>query len=107
MTVEVQPLAPLSAPISTNFTESYAAVVLPLVSGHLTGSSAVLFYELDWDQGTNGVNWSVYTVTSSLNVVVTNLTSGDQYQFKYRVQNILGWGPFSPVLTITAMVAPF
>ena len=57
VTVQVNPLAPLVAPISVNYTESYAEVVLTQISGSLTGSAQVLFYELSWDMGTNGYLW--------------------------------------------------
>jgi hypothetical protein len=106
VTVQVDPLAPLVAPISVNYTESYAQVVLTQITGSLTGSAQVLFYELSWDMGTNGYLWSPYTVTSGLQVLVTALSSGQQYRFRYRAQNIHGWGPYSPVLTITAMIKP-
>jgi hypothetical protein len=106
VTIQVDPLAPVVAPISTNYTESYAEVIMTAIVGQLTGSSQVLFYELSWDMGTNGYLWSPYTVTSTLKVLVTSLTSGQQYKFRYRAQNIHGWGPYSPLLTITAMIKP-
>jgi hypothetical protein len=76
VTVQVDPLAPLVAPISVNYTESYAEVVLTQITGSLTGSAQVLFYELSWDMGTNGYLWQPYTVTSGLKVLVTALSSG-------------------------------
>jgi len=54
------------------------------ITGSLTGSSQVLFYELSWDMGTNGYLWAPYTVTSTLNVLVTSLSSGQIYKFRYR-----------------------
>jgi len=82
-------------------------VNLPPLTGQLTGSALILFYELSWDQGSNGASWTTYTVTSNSQVLFTSLTSGQQYKFRYRGQNVNGWGPYSPVLTIVAMVVPF
>jgi len=64
------------APTSTNYTESFAEVEMTAITGQLTGSAQVLFYELSWDMGTSGYLWSPYTVTSGLRVLVTSLTSG-------------------------------
>lgn len=105
--VEVQPLAPLQPPTCNDYSETTAVVNMHPLTGQSTGSSLILFYELSWDQGTNGASWVTYTVTSTLQVLVTSLTSGQQYKFRYRGQNVNGWGPYSPVLTIVAMVVPF
>ena len=40
-----------------------------------------------------------YTVTSSIQI-------GSIYQFRYRVKNIFGWGPFSEVLNLYAAKVP-
>ena len=66
VTIEVEPLSPTNAPVCVNYTEAYAEVNLPPLTGSLTGSASILFYELSWDHGTNGATWSTYTVTSSL-----------------------------------------
>jgi len=36
----------------------------------------ILYYDLTWDQGTNGATYTSYTVTALNTVTVTGLTSG-------------------------------
>lgn len=38
--------------------------------------------------------------------MVTGLTPGANYQFKYRAKNIFGWGPFSATTTVQAAAKP-
>jgi hypothetical protein len=84
-TVETAPSAPTSSPTALNSSESTATVSMsPTVRLLQSSGSQILYYELDWDQGTNGVNWTSYTVTSNNVVTVVGLTSGQQYEFRYR-----------------------
>jgi hypothetical protein len=39
VTIQVDPLAPVVAPISTNYTETYAELILTSITGSLTGSA--------------------------------------------------------------------
>jgi hypothetical protein len=76
------------------------------LSGSQAGSTIILYYDLTWDAGTNGVTWTSYTVSTSTSVTVSGLSSGSTYQFKYRAQNVHGWGPYSPIQSATALDVP-
>jgi len=105
-TIESEPDAPTNPPVATSYSESEATIEMSSTMRLLSTSSPILYYELLWDSGTNGASWSSYTVTSNNIVTVTGLSSGVTYQFKYRTQNIHGWGDYSPILTLTATDLP-
>lgn len=52
--------------------------------------------------GVDGPSSLVLTYT-----VTTNLTSGEDYTFRYRAMNIVGQGPWSEIVTIKAAGVPF
>jgi hypothetical protein len=67
----------------------------PLVTSLETGDSAILSYNLQYDQGID--SWvsivgesTFYTLTSA---TVTDLAKGLTYQFKIQALNIYGWSP--------------
>ena len=75
------------------------------------GSSAVLSYHLQYDNGTASTTW--YDVVGlspdSLltDVIVSSaIVSGTTYGFRVRALNIFGWGPFSVVTYIQAAREP-
>lgn len=75
------------------------------------GGSTVLTYNLQWDQGTNGVTWYNLIGSSSDSLATTYtktsaVSSGTSYQFRVRARNIWGYGNFSPVLTVLAADIP-
>ena len=106
VTIETEPDSPSSAPSLNSFSEDDAELELADSRRLLSSTSPILYYELLWDQGSNGVTWTSYTVTNNNIVTVTGLSSGLSYKFKYRLQNIHGWGDYSPVLTVTASDIP-
>jgi hypothetical protein len=76
------------------------------------GGSAILSYSLEWDSGNSGSGFQaiVGDPTNSLLLehVVTGLTAGTAYTFRYRVRNVYGWsiGGYSQELTAIAAVVP-
>lgn len=74
------------------------------------GGSAITSYSLEWDSGTSGSSYSVLTGDVSNNIVLTYtqqfLTAGQTYYFRYRVQNIFGFGSYSNVLQAIAAKIP-
>jgi hypothetical protein len=83
--IEAEPAAPSSPPTVNSYSESDATIEMSSSMRLLSVSSPILYYELVWDQGTNGVTWTSYTVTTNNIVTVTGLSSGQEYQFKYRL----------------------
>eukprot|EP00347_Sterkiella_histriomuscorum_P011727 403371340 len=76
-----------------------------------TGGSPITSYNLQWDAGSNGLNWFSISGLSPANTALTyiltsSLTIGQSYQFKVRARNIHGWGIFSDIKTIQAASAP-
>ena len=74
---------------------------IPLI-GISTGGATINSYEIQYDDGTNGVTWTslqggIGSFTTSLSILVTSLSSNVTYQFKVRAHNDMGWGTFSSV----------
>ena len=74
------------------------------------GSSEILSYSLEVDDGTGGDFTSVigeqstyllqeYTVTS-------NISKGVLYRFRYKALNVIGWSAYSPIAYIRAATIP-
>ena len=109
--IVVVPLKPTSAPSRVNSSSTKTAIGLSYsaLTGTNTGGSAILSYELQWDQGTGTwaslVGYNPYSTATTF-VTPSTLTTGNQYQFKYRAVNALGWGPFSDSVTLTAAGPP-
>lgn len=109
---QVVPLSPASAP-TRDSTSSQTQLVIDyaLPTGTYTGGSTILSISLEWDSGTSGATWTslvgvnpasltqTYTITSGL-------TSGSTYKFRYRAQNIFGWGSYSAELSTLAAEVP-
>jgi len=75
------------------------------------GGSQITSYNLQWDQATNGANWTnVIGFTPSSLVLTAKLTNGVTggltYGFRVRARNVHGWGAFSSVLYIKAAQIP-
>lgn len=79
VTIDTEPDAPSSAPSLNSFSEDDAELELADSRRLLTSTSPVLYYELLWDSGSNGVTWTSYTVTNNNIVSVTGLSSGLPY----------------------------
>ena len=76
-----------------------------------SGGSPIISYNLQWDSGSNGLNWydlvgvqPAYLSTSYL--VTTGVVQGQSYEFRIRAKNIYGWGEFSDQITIRASTYP-
>ena len=107
--IQTEPGSPASAPTAISTSESSATIGLTHLTGTAAGDSAILQYEISWDQGLGTGVWSTYTVvtSSTSQVTVPGLTSGATYSFKYRGQNLHGWSAgYSPVLALVALGLP-
>lgn len=55
-------------------------------------------------------NWDALigsaTDYTGLSHLVTGLSVGTNYQFRVRAKNLLGWGPYSSVVTLTPTDKP-
>ena len=78
------------------------------LTGDLTGGSNILYYALEWDSGSIGVLWTDYTTLTVDNHFsnVQGLSSGLPYRFRYKAQNIHGWGSSSDEVEVTTMTYP-
>lgn len=58
--------------------------------------------------GSEGALWDTYTIMTSDSYFsnVNGLSSGHPYRFKYRAQNIHGWGDESDEVSVTTMSYP-
>lgn len=76
----------------------------------MTGGSPIISYELQMDDGLGGQFNEVvgFTTPYTLNsrIITSNIDSGRQYRFRYRAQNIHGFGDFSPETTILSATIP-
>jgi hypothetical protein len=73
-----------------------------------------LYYALWWDLGSDGLTWEAFNEYLTevqgedvIKVTINGLTSGTNYQFKYRSQNIHGWSTgFSPSVVMMTLTVP-
>jgi len=78
-------------------TNTYQTIVWMTVMSNFveTGGSPIVSYSLEWDNGSNGASWVVLNGVSSNNILLrylmSDLTAGMTYKFRYRVRNIFGW----------------
>lgn len=80
---------------------------LPLVTSYETGGEAIITYNLEWDEGSNGVSWNdvqgqetIPSLATAALIVTNHLVFGTSYQFRVRALNIDGWSVYSDVLTV-------
>ena len=78
-----------------------------------TGGDSIIYYQVEWDQGTNGANWTVLTNPTSTGLVYafnhtvdTPFPSGSQQLYRIRPQNGVGLGACSAALTVIADLVP-
>ncbi len=82
------------------------------LTGDSTGGVSIDSYNLQWDGGSNGVDWydlqgeDGFFDTALTYLKIGGLTAGNAYQFKVRANNVHGWGPFSIPTTIKAATQP-
>lgn len=80
-------------------------VQMPLVSDH----SQIISYELQIDDGFGGAftSTSGFTqISMQTTYTIENLEEGLVYRLRYRVQNIVGWSEFSPILYVLVATVP-
>lgn len=86
-------------------------LVIDWIAPSTDGSSPIVSYNLQWDQGTQGTQWAS-VVGSTIDTLIytfaitTNVYAGDWYQVRVRAKNVWGWGDLSPVLLIKAATKP-
>lgn len=95
----------MAAPSVVSSSDTEIILSWSSLTGSSTGNSAILTYNLYWDNGSRTVNLQlidqlVFTCT------VSGLTSGSTYQFQVRASNIYGYGSFSNSLTVQATDVP-
>lgn len=109
--VQVEPLA-MNAPTRGDVTgPTQIEVNWSSLTTPEDGGSAVLSYHLQYDAGSNAVNWidviGLSPDSIATNVIVSsNIESGTTYGFRVRARNIFGWGPYSAVTYIKAAREP-
>jgi len=71
----------------------------------MNGGSTVLEYELEEDSS----SWTSLFTSTDLATTYTkssDVSSDTAYQFRLRMRNIYGWGPYSGVLSLTTPSGP-
>ena len=98
------PNNPSSAPVVLEYSEQSITIEMPAMTAANNGGSDITSYVLFWDNGLNGIDFTSLIGENSLNLIrtftATGLTSGHEYQFKYKVRNAHGYSvDFSPLTT--------
>lgn len=85
------PHAPTVAPTRNSATTSTTLKIdYTALTGTATGGDSILSYQLEWDNNSNGVNWTPLTGLSphSLSTsFIQSVTAGNIYKFRYRALN--------------------
>ena len=72
------------------------------------GGSAITSYSLEWSL--DGQSYTILTGDPANNILLTHtqtsLTKSTTYHYRYRVRNIHGWSPYSPVTQQVAAKVP-
>jgi hypothetical protein len=82
-----------------------------LPTEYKTGGSPVTSVQLQWDKGTDAVEWATligenpYSTTVQYRISDV-VVSGRTYLFRYRSRNIFGWSVWSDVSQILAASVP-
>lgn len=76
-----------------------------------TGGTEIISYNVQWDSGSNGQQWSnLVGVTSNFigydYKATTEVQAGVTYQLRVRARNFWGWSEFSDLLSIKASTVP-
>jgi hypothetical protein len=95
----------MQAPTEVYSTDLEIKVEWLSLSGLPTGDSAILSYNLYWDNGTGSTD---IELTDSLVTewTVSALQGGENYKFKVRARNIYGYGSWSPEFLVEATDMP-
>ena len=106
------PLAPTTAPVLDEQTDTYLKVSLPLVEAANNGGSDIISYSLQIDDGNGGDYVSVGgedPISMKTDYMLANVTRGASYRLRYRVKNDVddaSWSEYSPVLFALAADVP-
>ena len=69
------------------------------LTGTDTGGVPIVSYQIDYDKGTNNVEWETikgyHSNDLTLSTIKQSLTTNLPYRFRYRAKNIFGWGDYS------------
>ncbi len=111
--VQTRPTKPHPMTVELVNTNTYQTIVwmTSMTDFIETGGSPVVSYSLEWDNGSNGASWFVLNGVAENNILLrylmSDLTAGRTYKFKYRVRNIFGWSTeYSDALTVLAATRP-
>jgi len=101
--------APVSGPATgpTQLDVNWSSLITPVSNG----GSAILSYNLQYDNATAAVTWTDVVGLSPASlatevIVSSGVVSGSEYGFRVRASNIFGWGPYSLVTFIQAAREP-
>lgn len=74
------------------------------------GSSEILSYSLEIDDGTGGDFTSVVGLVSDYLkkefTITSNIVKRTLYRLRYRARNAIGWGAYSPIVYVRAANIP-
>jgi len=95
----------MSAPTLVSKSDQTIAIEWTALVDPATGNSAIVSYNLYWDEATTTVDIEL-TDTLTTTFDVNGLTGGETYLFKVRAYNIYGYGDFSAELSVKASDVP-
>jgi hypothetical protein len=110
--VRTEPLAPLTVVTEGSLTDdSQLHILWSAVTDQRTGYDSITAYEIYWDNGSNGVDWTLvhkelYGSFTFEFVIQTGIIRSRQYKFKYKAVNQQGEGSLSSTSTIEASGKP-
>jgi hypothetical protein len=109
--VTIKPHKPANVPRRGSTTDqTQVEVEWDALTAPNNGGETITSYHLVWDLGTGTANQEVVGFTTPFlslsHVISTSITAGTSYKFKYRAQNVLGWGDYSDEVTIKAAKEP-
>ena len=114
VSIQTEPNIPPNAPTVVLYDEYSVKLSIETLTGEETGDSQILYYDLEWDVGSDGAYWESFSSTLTetvgaalIEVTINGLSSGVVYKFKYKANNIHGWSTdFSPVMSVKTLTEP-
>ena len=109
--VSQAPRMPLQTPVMVLQETTYIIVSMPEITGFVTGGSPVLSYNLQY-RGETAPPAQFTTLIGEvpdnmfLEYSKSGLVTDRLYQFRYRIRNKHGWGPFSDYIAIRTAKIP-
>lgn len=105
------PEAPTTAPISDPLVTSISKIKVTWDAVIDDGSSEILSYSLEIDDGTGGDFTTVVGYLSdyllfSYTITGDNIQKANLYRLRYRARNDIGWSDYSPIAYIKAANVP-